>query len=212
MLTRSRLEVYLTIALLLIVPFFINCQSLTNNNQPPNAVVGSEQLTALSDLGELPDFSLTNQSGKSITTADLKGKVWVADFFFTSCQGVCPVMTARMSKLDKSLGEKGLHLLSISVDPTTDTPEKLTEYAKNFEAKDNWQFLTGEKAKIIDLSVKGFRLSLGEDPMSHSQRLVLIDSRSHIRGYYSIDRENEMQLIVEHATQLLKENSVTTSN
>ena len=203
MLTRSRLEVYLTVALLLIVSFFINCQSPTN--QTSNAVVGSEQLTALSDLGELPDFSLTNQNGKTITTADLKGKVWVADFFFTSFQGVCPVMTARMSKLDKTLGDKGLHLLSISVDPATDTPEKLTEYAKNFEAKDNWQFLTGEKSKIIDLSVKGFRLSLGEDPMSHSQRLVLIDNRSHIRGYYSIDRENEMQLIVEHATQLLKE-------
>ncbi len=211
MLTRSRLEVYLTIALLLIATLFINCQSPTNN-QTSNAVVGNEQLITLSDLGEVAEFSLTNQSGKTITTADLKGKIWVADFFFTSCQGVCPVMTARMSKLDKSLGEKGLHLLSISVDPATDTPEKLTEYAKNFEAKNNWQFLTGEKAKIIDLSVKGFRLSLGEDPMSHSQRLVLIDGRSHIRGYYSIDRENEMQLIVEHATQLLKEADVTSSN
>ncbi len=211
MLTRSRLEVYLTIALLLIATLFINCQSPTNN-QTANAVVGNEQLITLSDLGELPEFSLTNQSGKTITTTDLKGKIWVADFFFTSCQGVCPVMTARMSKLDKTLGDKGLHLLSISVDPATDTPEKLTEYAKNFEAKDNWQFLTGEKAKIIDLSVKGFRLSLGEDPMSHSQRLVLIDGRSHIRGYYSIDRENEMQLIVEHAAQLLKEANVTSRN
>lgn len=212
MLTRSQLEVYLTIALLLIVSVFINCQSPTNNNQTSNAVVGNEQLITLSDLGELPEFSLTNQSGKTLTTADLKGKIWVADFFFTSCQGVCPVMTARMSKLDKTLGDKGLHLLSISVDPATDSPEKLTEYAKKFEAKDNWQFLTGEKAKIIDLSVKGFRLSLGEDPMSHSQRLVLIDNRSHIRGYYSIDRENEMQLIVEHATQLLKEANVTSRN
>ncbi|MFY9225506.1 MAG: SCO family protein [Blastocatellia bacterium] len=212
MLTRSRLEVYLTIALLLIATLFINCQSPTNNTQQSNAVVGNEQLITLSDLGEVAEFSLTNQSGKTITTTDLKGKIWVADFFFTSCQGVCPVMTARMSKLDKTLGNKGLHLLSISVDPATDTPEKLTEYAKNFEAKDNWQFLTGEKAKIIDLSVKGFRLSLGEDPMSHSQRLVLIDGRSHIRGYYHVDRENEMQLIVEHATQLLKEANVTSRN
>lgn len=212
MLTRSRLEVYLTIALLLIATLFINCQSPTNNNQTSNAVVGNEQLLTLSDLGELPEFSLTNQSGKTITTADLKGKIWVADFFFTSCQGVCPVMTARMSKLDKTLGNKGLNLLSISVDPATDTPENLTEYAKNFDAKDNWQFLTGEKAKIIDLSVKGFRLSLGEDPMSHSQRLVLIDNRSHIRGYYHVDRENEMQLLVEHAAQLLKEANITSRN
>jgi len=212
MLTRSRLEVYLTIALLLIATLFINCQNSTNNNQTSNAVVGNEQLLTLSDLGEVAEFSLTNQNGKTITTADLKGKIWVADFFFTSCQGVCPVMTARMSKLDKTLGDKGLHLLSISVDPATDTPEKLTEYAKNFDAKDNWQFLTGEKAKIIDLSVKGFRLSLGEDPMSHSQRLVLIDNHSHIRGYYHVDRENEMQLLVEHATQLLKEANVTSRN
>lgn len=212
MLTRSRLEVYLTIALLLIAALFINCQSPTNNNQTSNAVVGNEQLITLSDLGEVAEFSLTNQNGKTITTADLKGKIWVADFFFTSCQGVCPVMTARMSKLDKTLGDKGLHLLSISVDPATDTPEKLIEYAKNFDAKDNWQFLTGEKAKIIDLSVKGFRLSLGEDPMSHSQRLVLIDNHSHIRGYYHVDRENEMQLLVEHATQLLKEANVTSRN
>lgn len=175
----------------------------TNSSKSDNDIAGNSEITSLSDLGELMDFSLTDQQGRTITLASLKGKVWVADFFFTSCQGACPIMTGQMAKLKRNLGAKGLHLLSISVDPAVDTVEKLADYAKQFDAKDEWLFVTGEKSKIIELSVKGFRLSADEDPTSHSQRLVLVDRNAHIRGYYHIERENEMKLLEENAAQLL---------
>jgi protein SCO1 len=157
--------------------------------------VGKEQpgLTALQDLGPLPDFKLTDQTGQAVSLANLKGKVWVADFFFTNCAGVCPTMTATLSKLYKELAPVGLNVLSISVDPKNDTPEKLAAYAADWQAKrDNWLFLTGEQQQIIDLSVKGFKLGLNEDPTSHSQRFILIDRQGHIRGYYRSDDTAEM--------------------
>lgn len=199
--------------LLFLLQLFTNCQSSPGTGQvissanelssKPGEIAGNAEITSLSDLGPLMDFSLTDQDGHQMTLADLKGKVWVADFFFTSCQGACPIMTGQMAKLKRNLGASGLHLLSISVDPAVDNVEKLADYAKQFNAKDDWRFLTGEKSKIIELSVKGFRLSADEDPTSHSQRLVLIDRNSHIRGYYHIDRENEMKLLEESAAMLL---------
>jgi len=193
---------------------FTNCQNSVGtgqvissgnnlNSKGGEAIAGNGEITSLSDLGPLMDFSLTDQSGHTVTLADFKGKVWVADFFFTSCQGACPIMTGHMAKLKKNLGPSGLRLLSISVDPAVDTVEKLADYAKQFDAKEDWRFVTGEKSKIIELSVKGFRLSADEDPSSHSQRLVLLDRNAHIRGYYHIDRENEMKLLEENAAQLL---------
>lgn len=215
MMDFSKFSKYLYLAVLLLcLQLFASCQSpgtgqviTTGNNIKPNTsdpIAGNEELTSLSDLGALTDFSLTDQQGRTMTLADLKGKVWVADFFFTSCQGACPIMTGHMAKLKRDLSASGLHLLSISVDPAIDTVEKLADYAKQFDAKDEWRFLTGEKAKIIELSVKGFRLSADEDPTSHSQRLVLLDRDSHIRGYYHIEREEEMKLLAENAAQLLK--------
>lgn len=201
--------------LFIVLQLFINCQtspgtgqvisSTGDPNPKPGEIAGNAGITSLADLGPLIDFSLKDQDGRQMTLADLKGKVWVADFFFTSCQGACPIMTGQMAKLKRNLGASGLHLLSISVDPAVDTVEKLAEYAKQFDVKDDWRFLTGEKSKIIELSVKGFRLSADEDPTSHSQRLVLIDRNSHIRGYYHIERENEMKLLEENAAALLKD-------
>ncbi len=198
------------ILLLSFLQIFLACQTnpgtggqLTKDNQPTEKIAGNAEITSMSDLGSIIDFSLTDQNKKTLTLADLKGKVWVADFFFTSCQGACPIMNSRMSKLEKSLASSGLHLLSISVDPAVDTPEVLAKYAKNFNATDQWKFVTGEKAKIIELSVKGFHLSADEEPTSHSQRLVLIDRNSHIRGYYHVDREDEMKLLEKNAKDLL---------
>lgn len=202
-------RIYIALILLLVclqislTACYTTSELLTKGDETAGKIADNSEITSMSDLGQIMDFSLTDQNKKTLSLADLKGKVWVVDFFFTSCQGVCPVMNSRMSKLEKSLASFGLHLLSISVDPAIDTPEVLAEYAKNFNATDQWKFVTGEKAKIIELSVKGFRLSADEDPSSHSQRLVLIDRNSHIRGYYHIDREDEMKLLEENARNLL---------
>lgn len=184
-------------------------QNSTNAAKPGEIVVepgkSSSPLAKMADFGAVPDFSLKAQNGKEVTAATLKGKVWVADFFFTQCANACPMMNSNMEKLYKEFGNNGLKFLSISVDPEHDTAEHLAEYAKKFGAKeDEWLFLTGDKAKIIELSNKGFKLSATEEPSSHSQRLVLLDKEGHIRGYYRYDDEHEMAELHKNAELLLK--------
>jgi|GEM_PF-132054 len=150
--------------------------------------------------GQLPDFKLTERSGKTVTLADLKGKVWVADFIFTYCGGPCPIMTRRMRDLHRSLEKKKLAdvlTVSISVDPQRDTPQVLTEYATMYKVEDyDWLFLTGTKQDIYDLSVKGFKLAVepeqGTDQLIHSTRFVLVDQQAQIRGYYEVVTDEEI--------------------
>lgn len=151
-------------------------------------------------LGRLPDFVLTERSGKTVTLADLKGKVWVADFIFTYCGGPCPIMTRRMRELHQSLEQKKLAdvlTVSISVDPRRDTPQVLAEYATMHKTDDyDWLFLTGNAQDIFDLSIKGFMLAVeaeqGTDQLIHSTRFVLVDQQAQIRGYYEIVTDEEI--------------------
>ncbi|MEW6735656.1 MAG: SCO family protein [Acidobacteriota bacterium] len=199
---------YISLLLILIALVAVACQKQAQGNStdasikvlsPPTA------LTTLEDRGPLTDFSLTDHKGRKVTLADLKGQVWVADFFFTNCVAACPTMTARMAKLQQSLATTGLRLVSITVDPEHDTTAVLAQYAQRAGAKDDqWLFLTGEKAKIIELSVEGFRLSASEDPNTHSQRLVLVDREGHIRGYYRSDDDGEIEQLRRNAEALLK--------
>jgi protein SCO1/2 len=137
-----------------------------------------------------PDFTLTERNEKPVTLADLKGKVWIADFFYTSCPGPCPMLSSRLSDLQKELAnDADVRLVSISSDPEKDTPQVLREYASHFGAGDRWLFLTGSKESIYKLANEGFKLGLAEDrtakePISHSTKLVLIDRAGIIRGFY----------------------------
>lgn len=112
-------------------------------------------------LSELPEFSLVNRDGRPVTSGDLAGAAWVADFVFTRCAGPCPLMTRRMAALGERLPE-GVRRLSITVDPDHDTPELLAEYAAQNGAPDSWLFLTGGKQEIWDLSVAGFKLGVAD--------------------------------------------------
>ena len=116
-------------------------------------------------FGVLPDFSLIERSGRRVTLADLRGKVWVADFIYTHCTDTCPLQSAEMARLQSDLSaEADARLVSISVDPAQDTPEVLAEYATRFGAdRERWLFLTGQKRAIYTLAQKGFMLSV-EDP------------------------------------------------
>ncbi|HLG42163.1 MAG TPA: DUF420 domain-containing protein, partial [Planctomycetota bacterium] len=144
----------------------------------------------LPTLYTVPDFELTNQRGEKFALRDLKGRVWIADFVFTRCKGPCPAMTYRMKQLQEDL-PSDLWLVSFSVDPKYDTPERLREYAARYEAADGrWWFLTGEKKKIYDLALDGFKLAAGEEwereewVIFHDERFVLVDADGRIRGYY----------------------------
>lgn len=147
--------------------------------------------------GSVPEFSLTERSGRQVGLAQLRGTIWVADFIYTSCEDTCPLQTAEMAKLQDELSaQKAVKLLSFSVDPEKDTPSVLSEYAARHKADaDRWLFLTGRQQEMKNLVQNGFRLSAATastDPgvILHSPRFVLIDRQAQIRGYYdSRDKE-----------------------
>src|SRR5205085_1653089 len=140
--------------------------------------------------GEVPAFRLTNQEGKSFGSTNLAGKIWIADFIYSTCPGPCPMISSRMSEMQKPLEKTDVHFVSFTVDPDKDTPQMLHKYADRLHAQPGrWDFLTGPKSMIYDLSVGGFKLAAAEhegdkgEPL-HSTRMVLIDRRGQIRGYY----------------------------
>src|SRR2546425_865342 len=147
----------------------------------------------------LPDFSLTDQTDKTVTLQELKGRVWVADFIFTNCAGTCPMMTDKMRKLQEGLPAE-IRMVSFTVDPDRDTTKALAAYAAEHGAtRDRWLFLTGEKHALYDLCMKGFKLPLDDtggteaEPITHSTRFVLVDKEGEIRGYYSGTEEEGLQ-------------------
>ena len=142
-------------------------------------------------VGKVPDFSFTNQHGKTISNKDYTGKVYVAEFFFTTCPTICPVMNESMVKIqNKFLGNPNLGMASFTIDPEHDTPEVLKrKYGDNigFCGNSNIQIWeTGDKEKIFELSNAGFNLYVGEGPESdggfeHSGFFALVDQEGNIR-------------------------------
>jgi protein SCO1/2 len=114
--------------------------------------------------GSVPDFALIDQSKRPVQRGDLEGKVWIANFIFTSCPDECPLMTAHMAQMQSDLAHMAdFRLVSISVDPDHDTPAVLSEYAERFNADPGrWLFLTGDKRAIYRLAAEGFRLGIVE--------------------------------------------------
>jgi protein SCO1/2 len=159
----------------------------------------------------LPDFALTERSGQTIRLADFAGKVWVADFFYTTCPGPCPMLTSRFSEVQKALGtEPDVRLVSISVDPEKDTTEVLKAYAERFKAGEHWLFLTGKKDDIYSLARDGFKLPLADAtaegaPIIHTTRLILVDKTGTVRGFYEGATESGVQEVVRDIRRLLDE-------
>ena len=146
-------------------------------------------------LGKLIDFQLTDQNGEIFSKEDLLGKVWVADFIFTTCAGPCPVMSGQFAELQSRFSNApDLNLLSISVNPDYDSPEILREYGGRYGANYNkWRFLTGDREAIHELAVDGCKVGSVEDPIFHSTRFILLDDKARIRGYYISSELEEMQ-------------------
>lgn len=121
-------------------------------------------LEGLQNFGAVPDFSLIQRDGRRVTLADLRGKVWIANFIYTHCTDTCPLQSTQMARLQEELKtEPDFRSVSITVDPEQDTPEVLSEYAARFSAnRDRWLFLTGEKRAVYTLAVVGFRLSVAD--------------------------------------------------
>jgi protein SCO1/2 len=147
----------------------------------------------------LPAFTMTNEHGEAYGLDNLKGRIWVADFIFTSCATACPKLTKRMAEIQhrgRNLGD-AFHLVSFTVDPENDTPERLLAYARSYHANANrWSFLTGPNADVEKTVVKGFKMAMGKEESEpgsgifsifHGEKLVLVDQTGDIRGYYDAE-------------------------
>jgi cytochrome oxidase Cu insertion factor (SCO1/SenC/PrrC family) len=144
-------------------------------------------------LASIAPFRFTSSEGKTVTEADLRGKVWIVDFFFTTCSGPCPIITGQMCELQTELARSSVQMVSITVDPATDTPEALRDYAKRVGADPaRWWFLTGDEAATFDLIKRSFALPVERHDdaaigfqVSHATRLIVVDATGKVRGYYA---------------------------
>ena len=173
---------------------------------------GSERKTtdANSVIGTVPDFRFTTQDGSTLSKADLLGKVWVVDFFFTRCPGPCPVMSSRMAEISKELKKaKDVRLVSVSIDPENDTPAVLAAYANRLNADPSrWSFLTGPKKEIDAFTTKGMLQVLATDPAgvpTHSTRFLVIDREGKIRSARKLEEPELVQKLLMDIGSLLRE-------
>ncbi|MPR32183.1 SCO family protein [Salmonirosea aquatica] len=139
----------------------------------------------------IPDFAFINQKGDTVTQKDVAGKIYITDFFFTSCPTICPVMKRQMIKVyDKIKGNPDVMILSHSIDPEHDTPAVLNQYAQDLGVEGTqWEFLTGPKEKIYDIGQGSYLVTAKEDGTAeggyiHSGAFVLIDKDRRVRGMY----------------------------
>lgn len=171
------------------------------------------QLTnrTIASYGTLPSFEFVNQDAQPFGTAQLAGKIWIADFIFTTCPGPCPIISTRMSELQKPLEKTDIHLVSFTVDPEKDTPEVLGAYAEKLHAQPaRWDFLTGPRPEIYALLRDGFKLAVSEESDDagmpvHSTRVVLVDRHGTIRGYYDALAPDAVTKLLADANHLFRE-------
>ncbi len=157
-------------------------------------------------LFELPSYQLTNEHGKPFGSQDLKGKVYIANFMFTSCGTICPELMKTMQMVQKrvrGLGTK-VAIVTFTVDPEHDTPSVLFKYSRDLNTNPYvWTFLTGELAQIKSLLIDGFKVPMEKQvaqnvyDIAHSQKLVLVDEKGFIRSYHSTDKISIDQMMIE---------------
>ncbi|MEC5126587.1 SCO family protein [Verrucomicrobiales bacterium BCK34] len=147
------------------------------------------------EFREVADFAFTNQSGESLNLEDLRGKIWIANFIFTSCAAECLVLSSRLSELQMQLKDfDDVAFVSFSVDPQTDTPERLNQYSERWHAdSERWNFLTGDSAEIDSLVLNSFLLPVTRNPVEagkllsesliHTDRMAIVDKNGKVRAY-----------------------------
>jgi protein SCO1/2 len=176
-----------------------------------NVEVSALRQRTIPSYGIVPGFQVTNQDGQPFGSAQLAGKIWIADFIYTTCPGPCPMISSRMSELQKPLERTDVRLVSFSVDPQKDTPEVLRRYSEKLQAEPGrWDFLTGPKPAIYKISHDGFKLAVsdGSDAQGipvHSTRMVLVDRHGQIRGFYDATEPEAITKLLADTNHLLRE-------
>ena len=169
-----------------------------------------EEVRYVKKYHRISDFSLLNQNGNNVTQEDYKNKIYVADFFFTTCPDICPIMTGNMLYLQENLKDTNVMLASFSVTPKIDTVEVLKEYSTLKGVDDSrWNLMTGDKKQIYDLARKSYLVAKAipdgkNHGMIHTENFVLVDRDKRIRGYYDGTNIEDMNKLLDDIQILIK--------
>lgn len=187
----------------------------TSSPQPPPPVTAATSKLLDQPIAG-PTFSLTERSGRTFESEQLAGRVWVANFIFTRCPGICPPLSRNMADLQQQLSKRAdwadIRLLSFSVEPEHDTPPRLQAYAEQYGAGEHWLFLTGRRDTIWRLCREGFKQTVQENPSNptihilHTATFVLVDQRRAtpaICGFYDGLDKGELEMLVSDMDKLL---------
>lgn len=177
-----------------------------------NPELVDEEISYIEKGHKIADFSLTNQNGKTITQKDYEGKIYVADFFFTTCPTICPKMTDNMVKIQEAIKDlPQVKLLSHSVTPEIDSVPVLKKYALEKGIDDSrWNLVTGDKKQIFDLARRSYlAVKIGKPEerydMVHTENFVLVDAQSRVRGFYDGTNDESVAQLIEDLRWLATE-------
>lgn len=213
------------ILVVLIICVAISYTMLRKNDQKPLPIINptdlkkelvDPELLAVGQGHTIGNFSFTNQDGITITEKEIENKVFVAEYFFSTCKSICPIMNQQMQRIQKTYkGNKSVKILSFTVDPETDNSETLKTYAvQHGYQKGQWHFLTGTKSSLYSLARKSFFVlkpaeatNLGDagNDFIHTNNFVLVDKKKRIRGYYDGTNPAEITELIEDIDLLLNE-------
>ena len=201
--------VFLTAAMRLLTP---DKKLQVFNPSDVNPELVDSTMQYVSKYHTIADFSFTNQNGKTITQKDYEGKIYVTDFFFTTCGSICPKMTTNLEEIQKAFANNPkVMLLSHTVFPETDSVSVLKDYAIKHKVDDaKWNLVTGDKKEIYTMARKSYlAVKLGKPDelydMVHTENFILVDSERRVRGFYDGTNKEEVKKLIEDINWLLSD-------
>ena len=199
---------------IIVLNFLVALLAFSCSQEKKLPFLGPKQVNAKGDTvyHQIPSFHFLNQDSVFVSEKDVEGKVYVADFFFTTCPTICPKMKTQMLRIYERYKDRDeVRIISHSIDPDFDTPNVLKDYATRLQVKaPKWNLLTGDKAAIYQLGQKSYMVSAQEDPNEaggfvHSGAFILVDKNRHVRGIYDGTVEAEVNHLLEDMELLFKE-------
>jgi len=168
----------------------------------PEQIANNDPVKPPESEAWLSRFELTERSGETVTSEDLQGQPYVVSFFFSTCPSICVQQNQKLKELQDEFEDRGVKLVAISVDPETDTPERLREYAARFGAdEDQWLFLTGDLTYIRRIGAEIFQQPVNKK--FHTERFILVDRKGEIEGMYSWPEKQQFEMLKEKIQEML---------